>query len=183
VRFHRPPVGIDLSREMLARGRAGIAREGKAALPLLQGAGTRLPFTAESFDVVISTYVLKHLDDAGLTRLLHEVRRVLKPGGIALMWEFSPTHSEALNRWHRWILTRGVGECNFRGFSDLAHAATSAGFDWVSNAHLRPFLFPPIPRVSVILGKAPPGWAPPKNERDVDGQKDEEPDLTRAFAP
>jgi hypothetical protein len=28
----------------------------------------------------------------------------------------------------------------------------------VSNAHLRPFIYPPIPRVSVILGKAPFGW-------------------------
>ena len=37
-------------------------------------------------------------------------------------------------------------------------ALTQAGFDWVDNAHLRPFLFPPIPRTSVLIGKAPEGW-------------------------
>jgi hypothetical protein len=84
--------------------------------------------------------------------------RVLKPGGFAVLWEFAPTGSDLLNAWHRKLLTPGIGTCNLRGFTKLASTATGAGFDWVDNAHLRPFLFPPIPRVSLILGKAPEAW-------------------------
>jgi len=157
VAFETPPVGIDLSREMLVRGRREIDR-GDRAIELVQGAGASMPIAADAFDVATCGYVVKHLDDAGLSRLLREVLRVLKPGGFAVLWEFSPTRSPTLNAWHRWVLTRGVESCNLRGYAQLAAAATSAGFEWVENAHLRPFLFPPIPRASVILGKAPEEW-------------------------
>ncbi|HXH22268.1 MAG TPA: class I SAM-dependent methyltransferase, partial [Dehalococcoidia bacterium] len=158
VRFEKPPVGIDLSPEMLRRARRDSARAMSPDISLVQGSALSLPFRSELFDVVTSSYLIKHLDDAGLVRLLREMHRVLKAGGLALLWEFGPTRSESLNRWHRWLLTRGVESCNLRSFADIAAAATSSGFEWVENAHLRPFLFPPIPRVSVILGKAPEEW-------------------------
>ncbi len=157
VSFEQPPTGIDLSREMLLRGRTEIAAA-NAPIELAQGSGAGLPLKDDVFDIVTCSYVLKHLDDTGTVALLREVHRVLKPGGFAVVWEFSPTRSPALNRWHRWVLTRGVSTCNFRSYSQLAAAGTAAGFDWVENAHLRPFLFPPIPRASVILGKAPEEW-------------------------
>lgn len=157
VAFDRPPVGIDLSREMLLRGHCEIERGGKAS-ELLQAAGTNMPFANDSFDIATCSYVLKHLDDAGLALLLCELLRVLKPGGFAVLWEFGLTRSNILNSWHRWLLTRGVASCNLRGYARLAAAATAAGFEWVENARLRPFLLPPIPRVSIIAGKAPEEW-------------------------
>jgi ubiquinone/menaquinone biosynthesis C-methylase UbiE len=156
--FDKPPVGIDLSREMLSLGKEQIRREGKTEIELVQGSGTTMPFEDDVFDVATCSYVLKHLDDAGLVKLLADLRRVLRPGGFAVMWEFSATRSKRLNDWHRWVLTRGVSSCTFRGYSQIAAAATAAGFEWVENAHLRPFLLPPIPRVSVVLGKAPANW-------------------------
>jgi SAM-dependent methyltransferase len=154
VHFETAPAGVDVSGEMLTRARGEAGR----ALHLAQASGLGLPFRDGVFDIVTCSYVLKHLDDAGLAGLLREVLRVLKPGALALLWEFSPTRSPALNRWHRWLLTRGVESCNLRGFTELAAAATAAGFEWVENAHLRPFLLPPIPRVSVLVGKAPEAW-------------------------
>jgi SAM-dependent methyltransferase len=155
VRFEAPPVGIDLSRAMLVAAQAQAASR---PVELVQGAGTSMPLRSDAFDIVTCSYVLKHLDDGGVATLLAEVLRVLKPGGIAVLWEFAPVRSEALNRWNRWVLTRGVQSCNFRSYGDLAHMATSAGFDWVENANLRPFLLPPIPRVSIVAGKAPEDW-------------------------
>jgi hypothetical protein len=84
--------------------------------------------------------------------------RILKPGGLAVLWEFRPTQSRRLDSLNRWVVTRGVKTATFRPYSAIAAAATRAGFDWVDNAHLRPFLFPPIPRVSLVLGKAPERW-------------------------
>jgi SAM-dependent methyltransferase len=48
-------------------------------MPILRGIGERLPFTGESFDVVVCLWVLEHLKEP-LT-VLSEVRRVLRPGG------------------------------------------------------------------------------------------------------
>jgi len=152
VRFRRPPVGIDPSGAMLALGRA------RPGVRLLRGTGASLPFAEATFDAVICAHVVKHLADAELLTLLREVRRVLVPGGLAVVWEFAPTGNAWLDRWNRWLVTLGVKECTLRGYRDLSALALEAGFDWVANAHLRPFLYPPVPRVSVILGKAPPGW-------------------------
>jgi ubiquinone/menaquinone biosynthesis C-methylase UbiE len=154
VRFERPPVGVDVSRAMLDLAEPGSTQR-------LQASGTSLPLADESFDVVTCGYVTQHLDDDGLLALLREVRRVLTPGGIALVWDFAPTRSLALNNFHARVLALGADEATTRNYTTLSAYALEAGFEWVSNAHLRPFLFPPIPRVSIIVGKAPIGWEPP----------------------
>jgi len=52
-------------------------------LTLVHGDALELPFKDESFDVVTVFEVIEHLDDP--QKALGEVRRVLKPGGIALI--------------------------------------------------------------------------------------------------
>lgn len=50
---------------------------------VVQGSATALPFATGSFDVCVMMDVLEHLDDESM--LLAEVRRVLRPGGAALI--------------------------------------------------------------------------------------------------
>jgi SAM-dependent methyltransferase len=147
VHFETPPVGIDLSREMLRRAVA-------AEIDLAQAAATALPFADASFDVATCSYVVKHLSDEDLLGFFTELHRVLKPGGRAVVWEFAPTRSQRLNDWNRWVLTRGVRASKLRGQTALAAFGIHAGFSTVETAGLRPFLYPPIPRVSLIYGKA-----------------------------
>ncbi len=64
--------GIDPDSPSLAEHRA-------AGLPVVRGVGERLPFVDETFDLVVCLWVLEHLRDPAVT--LHEVRRVLRPGG------------------------------------------------------------------------------------------------------
>jgi SAM-dependent methyltransferase len=115
-------------------------------------------FDDASFDVVTCAYVMHQLDDDAFLDLLKEIRRVLTHGGIAVVWDFAPTRSAALNAWNRGVLSARPGEVNLRNYTTLSAYALEAGFEWVNNAHLRPFLAPPIPRISLILGKAPVGW-------------------------
>jgi SAM-dependent methyltransferase len=157
VPFTKTPVGVDVSRAILRLGTED-AKKAPHAVALLRASGTALPFAEGAFDVVICGHVIKHLEQDALLALLREMRRVLTPGGIALLWEFAPTRSERLNALNRAVLTPGVGAYELRDYAALSAYALEAGYEWVGNARLRPFLFPPIPRVSLLLGKAPPGW-------------------------
>jgi SAM-dependent methyltransferase len=81
------PVALDLSGQMLRRGRA-VGQASGLELPLVQADAARLPFAARSFDAACSAYggVPFVEDSAGVMR---EVARVLRPGG---RWVFSVTH-------------------------------------------------------------------------------------------
>jgi cyclopropane fatty-acyl-phospholipid synthase-like methyltransferase len=152
------PVGVDLSRAML---RAGRRARGAATSPeLLRAPASDLPLANESIDIGLSAHMIKHLNDYELHRFFQELWRVLKPGGYAVLWEFAPAKSSWRNRVNEWMLTQGVKDYHLRDLEEVIHLAAAAGFEWANSADLRPFLFPPIPRVSVIVGKAPPGWQP-----------------------
>src|SRR5215212_8212811 len=51
-------------------------------LPLTVSAGERLPFPAQTFDGIICLDVLEHVQEPA--RVLAEMRRVLRPGGVVL---------------------------------------------------------------------------------------------------
>jgi SAM-dependent methyltransferase len=155
VPFEHAPVGIELSGEMLRLARRDLQKPSHSA-NLVQATGLALPFADESFDVVVSSYVVKHLSDRELLRYFEEMRRVLAPAGVAVVWEFALVASRRLNAFNEWWLTRGVRECNLRDLEQLRAFAIGGGFEWAGNANLRPYLFPFVPRVSLLLGKGAP---------------------------
>jgi len=167
ARLGWPPVGVDASRRMLELAQRDMAVEGGPVVRLVQATATALPVAEESVNLVISGHAFKYLSDDELVGHLREARRVLRPGGLFLAWEFAPTTSGLLDRWNRWVLTREVPIVRLRSFRELRRLAYEAGFDWVQSAGLRPFLLPPIPRVSLLMGKAPEGWEP----RMVEGRR------------
>ncbi len=157
------PVGLDISTSMLALAAPDMGSDRR--VDLLAGAATRLPFPDTSFHLVLAAYLFKHLEDETLFRVLLEAHRVLKPGGILLAWEFAPTSSRTLNRFHHWLLSPRVKTCRLRGFGVLAPYALYAGFKHVDRLHLKlPFIFPPIPRVVVMLQKAQGAAEPSPDE-------------------
>jgi demethylmenaquinone methyltransferase/2-methoxy-6-polyprenyl-1,4-benzoquinol methylase len=76
----------DSNGAMLTVGRDRMLNEGKL-LPAVQCDAEALPFAARSFDCVSIAFGLRNVTrkDAALA----EMRRVLKPGGVALILEFS----------------------------------------------------------------------------------------------
>ena len=154
----KPAVGIDASRQMLELASRDQRGDGAHKVLLAQGSATGLPLGGDLFNFVISGHAFKYLTDQELRETLREARRVMKPGALFLAWEFSPTRSVLLDRWNRYLLELGAPLVRLRGYRELRQLAYEAGFDWVQSANLRPFLLPPIPRVSLIMGKAPDGW-------------------------
>lgn len=84
---------VDPSPEMLARARAKAARAG-VEVRFENAAAQALPFPDSSFDVALSTMMLHHLGRAGRRQLAAELRRVIKPGGRALVVDFARSEAK-----------------------------------------------------------------------------------------
>jgi len=83
-------VGVDLSRGLLAEASASVGDE---RLSLLQGDATAVPLGDGRVDVALYVATLHHLPDRE-TRVesLGELRRMLAPGGRALVSAWTATH-------------------------------------------------------------------------------------------
>ncbi|MCC6869970.1 MAG: bifunctional demethylmenaquinone methyltransferase/2-methoxy-6-polyprenyl-1,4-benzoquinol methylase UbiE [Burkholderiales bacterium] len=79
-------VHTDINHAMLAEGRDKLIDAG-VVLPAVQCNAEALPFAARSFDLVSIAFGLRNVTRKELA--LAEMRRVLRPGGAALVLEFS----------------------------------------------------------------------------------------------
>jgi ubiquinone/menaquinone biosynthesis C-methylase UbiE len=82
-------VGIDPDPKALARA-ARKAERWRLAVALELGFSDRLPHPDGSFDAVLSSLVFHHLTRAEKLGTLHEVGRVLRPGGSLHILDFGP---------------------------------------------------------------------------------------------
>jgi demethylmenaquinone methyltransferase/2-methoxy-6-polyprenyl-1,4-benzoquinol methylase len=76
----------DINAAMLGAGRDRMLDEGRL-VPAIQCDAEALPFAARTFDCVAIAFGLRNVTHKD--RALEEMRRVLKPGGAALILEFS----------------------------------------------------------------------------------------------
>jgi ubiquinone/menaquinone biosynthesis C-methylase UbiE len=86
VAFHLAPsvgsvVAYDLSTQMLEVVAQAAIDRGLSNIETVHGAAEGLPFADGSFEFVVSRFSAHHWSDLG--QALREVRRVLKPGGVA----------------------------------------------------------------------------------------------------
>ena len=90
-------VGADMAGKMLAIGQDKIRAAGlNERIELVQADALALPFADSSFDAVTIAFGIRNVTD--VVRGLTEMNRVLRPGGRALILEFS-LPANALIRW------------------------------------------------------------------------------------
>jgi ubiquinone/menaquinone biosynthesis C-methylase UbiE len=110
-------VGIDVGTKTTAR------------INYLSYDGCHFPLQDQSFDAVLLCYVLHHAQDAVL--LLNEVARVLRSGGLAIIYEDIP--SAWWDRAVCWVHSRQwrnqTGPCSFQLDKDWRRVFASAGFE------------------------------------------------------
>jgi demethylmenaquinone methyltransferase / 2-methoxy-6-polyprenyl-1,4-benzoquinol methylase len=99
--------GVDQSPQMLAGARARLEGDRRLAerISLLQGQAESLPFADSEFDHLTFTYLLRYVDDPGAA--LHELARVVKPGGRIASLEFAVPDSAPLHL--LWSLYTSIG--------------------------------------------------------------------------
>jgi demethylmenaquinone methyltransferase / 2-methoxy-6-polyprenyl-1,4-benzoquinol methylase len=99
-------VGLDFSIQMLVR--AATKARSDRPIPFVQGDASGVPFPDASFDAVTIAFGLRNLTsvEAGLA----EIRRLLAPGGRAVVLEFSrpvvPVFRQAFNFYFAHVLPR-----------------------------------------------------------------------------
>ncbi len=82
--------------------------------------GLRFPYADAAFDAALAASVFTHMPLAETAHYLHELRRVLRPGGIALVTVFFADNEETRDN-----------ALNFFYVPELFFAAvTAAGFTW-----------------------------------------------------
>lgn len=81
-------VGIDISRDYIARARQQHPKHRFRVMD-----ATDLQFPDESFEAVIISGVVHHMETSLATGMLSEIGRLLKPAGKLLMWEDVATRS------------------------------------------------------------------------------------------
>lgn len=85
--------GLDLSPQMVERAKNNYSKEVSAGIAkFVAGDCENLPFESGSVDVLSAVALIEYLPDSG--KVLNEVKRVLKPGGYALI---TVPHKSAIN--------------------------------------------------------------------------------------
>lgn len=140
---------------MLGVSAKGIDLGNSAAAPIdyRQYDGTQFPVPANSFDAVLLCYVLHHAQDISI--VLDEVRRVLRTGGLAMIYEDIP-----LSLWDRGVCwthnqqwRKRTGPCTFRRAPEWRRQFNSMGFEVLGERSLSRWrnLAHPVSRKSYLL--------------------------------
>lgn len=93
-----------------------------------EGRGEDIPFADSSFDTVVCTYTLCSVDDP--VRVLEELRRILRPGGVLLFLEHGRAPDPEIARWQERIEPVWkplAGGCHLT--RPIGAALRGAGFD------------------------------------------------------
>ena len=86
--------GVDLAASMLRLARTKARRRGVTERAFRHGDAAELPYPDEAFDAITIAFGFRNVADRA--RALHEMLRVLSPGGRTLILEFSLPASRAL---------------------------------------------------------------------------------------
>lgn len=93
-------VGVDLSEQMLSQARQKLS--GYRNVSFHQATASQLPFSDQSFEVVVSANAFHYFPQPGMA--LQEMKRVLKPGGTVVILDWSKDF--LLCRVCDWVLKR-----------------------------------------------------------------------------
>jgi ubiquinone/menaquinone biosynthesis C-methylase UbiE len=93
ARVARHATGIDMTPAMLEQAQRTQQEQGLTNLSWQQGDVMQLPYPDAHFSIVSSRFVFHHLEDP-LT-VLHEMKRVCKPGGRVVVADMAPAAEKA----------------------------------------------------------------------------------------
>ncbi|MDO8952419.1 MAG: bifunctional demethylmenaquinone methyltransferase/2-methoxy-6-polyprenyl-1,4-benzoquinol methylase UbiE [Draconibacterium sp.] len=98
-------VGIDISEGMLEVGRRKVEKKNLAEIiKLIKADSENLPFVNDKFDAAIVGFGVRNFEN--LKKGLSEIKRVLKPGGVFYILEFSKPVKSPYKQFYQFYFTR-----------------------------------------------------------------------------
>jgi len=121
-------IGLDISKGMLAIGKRKITEKNlDSTIEMVVGDSENLQFEDHSFDAVTVAFGVRNFED--LDKGLHEIRRVLKPGGTLVILETAvPTktpYKQGYKFYSKYILP-AIGKIFSKDRSAYAYLSESA---------------------------------------------------------
>lgn len=92
ARFGARAMGLDYSELAIRRAEGLLSRQAVGAAGLLVARSDRIPIAAESFDKIVAADLIEHLYPEEHEATIEECYRVLKPGGLLLIYSPAPGH-------------------------------------------------------------------------------------------
>lgn len=96
----REILGLDPAPRLITMARRAAESTG-LPVTFLEHSAEQIPLEAASVDTAVVTWTLCSIPDAG--QALHEMRRVLKPGGQLLFVEHGLAPEPGVRRWQDWL--------------------------------------------------------------------------------
>ena len=133
-------VGSDFTYEMMA---AGVHKIPGLDVPFVQGDTFALPFPDDTFDAVVSGFLVRNVEDR--VAAFREMARVTKPGGRVACLEIAPPSNALLEPFFRFYFFRivpllgGLVSGDSKAYSYLPHSTVE---------------FPPPPALARIMERA-----------------------------
>jgi ubiquinone/menaquinone biosynthesis C-methylase UbiE len=147
-------VGVDPAPAALAAARSLATRMGTPSATFLAADAAQLPVPDASADAVICADLTEHLDDATLAGVLAESARVLKAGGVFVLYTPSPTHLFERVKAQDWLIRQDPSHIGLRTMEQLRAALEAAGLQ-VRDAYFRPTHLPVYGAVERLLAPLP----------------------------
>src|SRR6266567_6397237 len=133
--------GVDPGIQQIARARSKAARR-NLPIDFQIGVIEHLPFSDQTFDVVLSTLMMHHLPDSLKSQGLSEIARVLKPGGRLVIADFK-RKQERTGRAARF-------HAGGSSMQDLAALVKEAGFEHLEIEEMRHPRFSAFPGAGIV---------------------------------
>ena len=113
-----------------------LEKHTEAAIDYRQFDGQHFPVEDQSVDAVLLCYVLHHAQD--LSVVLNELRRVLSPGGRAVVYEDIPSAwwDRVVCWMHNLKWRKRTGPCTFHSSDEWGAVFRSAGFEVITERPL-----------------------------------------------
>lgn len=150
-RFGYEVVGVEVAADVLP-----LAREANPEVAYIEYNGTELPFENDSFDVALAICVMHHVHPEQWANFSREIHRVLRPGGIVVIFEHNP-----INPLTRYVVANNEIDADavLLSAKTLRNLLQDAGFSEVRTRHIlfTPFADPLFRKLDERLGWCPLG--------------------------